>query len=356
MRVLYGVQGTGNGHITRARALTPALRACGVDVDILISGRARAELFGADVLGEYQWREGMSFVMEKGRINPLKTVLNVKPITLLQDIRALDLSDYDVVISDFEPVTAWAAKKQAKRCIGIGHQYAFRSAIPTHGINIPSRLVMRWFAPVSQWIGLHWYPFTADLFPPLLEPMSASVRVVPGKFLVYLPFESVDDMLKLLAPFKHCEFHLYAGVSTAYQSGCVQVKPFSREQFRQDLLECEGVITGAGFELPSEAIVLGKKLLVRPLLAQLEQESNAKALKMMGRALVMRQLCPNAVVELLAQAMPEPVSYPNMATVIARWVANGAYEPLPDFAQRCWQQTKGMGGLGGEKFAYGTAS
>lgn len=356
MRVLYGVQGTGNGHITRARALTPALRACGVEVDILISGRARAELFGADVLGEYQWREGMSFIMEKGHINPLKTVLNVKPKTLLHDIQALDLSDYDRVISDFEPVTAWAAQKQGKCCIGIGHQYAFRSAIPTYGINVPSRLVMRWFAPVSQWIGLHWYPFTDDLFPPMLEPILASDRVVPRKFVVYLPFESIDDVLKLLAPFTHCEFHLYAGVSQPYQTGCVHVKPFSRETFRQDLLECEGVITGAGFELPSEAIVLGKKLLVRPLLGQLEQESNAKALSLMGRALVMRRLCSNTVSELLAQAMPEPVCYPNMASIIARWIANGANQPLPELAHQCWQQARGMRGLYGQTFVHGAAS
>ena len=39
MRILYGVQGTGNGHITRARTMLPALQAAGIDVDFVFSGR-----------------------------------------------------------------------------------------------------------------------------------------------------------------------------------------------------------------------------------------------------------------------------------------------------------------------------
>lgn len=35
LRVLYGVQATGQGHITRARSLGPALEKRGVDVDFL---------------------------------------------------------------------------------------------------------------------------------------------------------------------------------------------------------------------------------------------------------------------------------------------------------------------------------
>ena len=37
MRILYAIQGTGNGHISRATALVPRLKER-ADVDVLISG------------------------------------------------------------------------------------------------------------------------------------------------------------------------------------------------------------------------------------------------------------------------------------------------------------------------------
>ena len=40
MRILFGVQGTGNGHISRSRTLARALKSRGVAVDYLFSGRA----------------------------------------------------------------------------------------------------------------------------------------------------------------------------------------------------------------------------------------------------------------------------------------------------------------------------
>ena len=37
MKILYAIQGTGNGHLTRAKEIIPILKEKG-DVDILISG------------------------------------------------------------------------------------------------------------------------------------------------------------------------------------------------------------------------------------------------------------------------------------------------------------------------------
>ncbi|QGX39359.1 MJ1255/VC2487 family glycosyltransferase [Permianibacter aggregans] len=342
MRLLYGVQGTGNGHLTRARAMLPALRDCGFEVDVLVSGRDRLALFGTESFGDFQWRQGMSFVMEKGHIAPLKTLVNLQLKRFFRDVSALSLAQYDLVVTDFEPVTAWAAMRQRVRCVGLGHQYAFRHRIPTKGINIPSRLTMRYFAPVDQPIGLHWHHFGEPILPPILEAFSAPVEVRDNHFLVYLPFEDTADLLALLKPFSQCHFDLYAGVSQREQHGNVTVHPFSREGFAQHLLHCEGVITGAGFELPSEAIVLGKKLLVRPLQAQLEQESNAKALQLLQRADVMHRLEPEAVARLLAQPASTPVVYPNVAQKVARWLSAASPQPVAELARECWQQTQGI--------------
>ena len=44
----------------------------------------------------------------------------------------------------------------------------------------------------------------------------------------------------------------------------------------------KGIICGAGFEAPAEALYLRKKLMVIPMKGQLEQQYNAAALKELG--------------------------------------------------------------------------
>ncbi len=39
MKILYGIQGTGNGHITRARVMASCFKELGIDVDYVFSGR-----------------------------------------------------------------------------------------------------------------------------------------------------------------------------------------------------------------------------------------------------------------------------------------------------------------------------
>ncbi|NQD36524.1 glycosyl transferase [Permianibacter sp. IMCC34836] len=347
MKILYGVQGTGNGHITRARALLPALRAAGCEVDVLVSGRPREELFGVESFGDFQLKQGLTFAMRHGHIDPLRTVLQAQPLTLLRDIRQLSLASYDLVISDFEPITAWAARRQGIPSLGIGHQYAFRHPIPKAGINIPSRLVLKYMAPVSEPVGLHWHGFGQPLLPPVLEPSTlaaplTSLAPQPDKVLVYLPFEDTADLIRLFEPFRDHRFSIYCAVSAPEQRGHIRLCPFSRTGFKADLADCASIVTGAGFELPSEALVLGKKLLVRPLAAQFEQESNAKALAELGRARVMTRLDPAEVAALLAAPMPAPVAYPDVAAALARWIAAGRAAPLAQLAEQLWQQTRGL--------------
>ncbi len=112
MKILYGVQGTGNGHTTRARVMAKAFAKAGVEVDYLFSGRSRDQYFDMQEFGSFQARQGLTFVTERGRVNGLKTLKNAKVCELIKDIRELNLKQYDLVMNDFEPVTAWAAKRQ----------------------------------------------------------------------------------------------------------------------------------------------------------------------------------------------------------------------------------------------------
>jgi len=61
MRILIGVQGTGNGHLSRCSALAEALaKYPQVQVDYLLSGRDREGYFDVQAFGDWQWRQGLS--------------------------------------------------------------------------------------------------------------------------------------------------------------------------------------------------------------------------------------------------------------------------------------------------------
>ena len=159
MRIFYGVQGTGNGHITRARVMAKELHDVGIDVTFQFTGRPADKYFDMEIFKDYQLRKGLTFNTDKGQVNYLKTARDLKAITFFKDINSLDLSSYDLVITDFEPVTAWAGKRQKKSVLGIGHQYAFNHKIPRAGSDPIANQVMKYFAPADVGIGLHWHHF-----------------------------------------------------------------------------------------------------------------------------------------------------------------------------------------------------
>ena len=101
MKILYAIQGTGNGHVTRAREIIPYLKKYG-EVDILISG-TQAEV---DVDAEVKYRfDGFGFVFgNKGGVDFRETWKRFNLKQFLKDVKNLPVRDYDLVITDFEPV------------------------------------------------------------------------------------------------------------------------------------------------------------------------------------------------------------------------------------------------------------
>lgn len=324
MKILYGVQGTGNGHITRARAMARALADAGAQVDWIFSGRAREDYFDMEVFGNFQNFRGLTFVIEHGRVLFGKTLLNNSLLELYRDIKALDVEGYDLIINDFEPVSAWAARLAGKQVIGVSHQNAFLHNIPKRGNNLFVAGFMRYFAPVTQPIGLHWHHFNLPILPPLVEAFSYANEPQADHYLVYLPFGDLEDLVPQLLVFPDYQFFVYHSVSVPRDDGHVHIRPFSREGFQRDLHHCEGVICNAGFELSSEAIHLGKKLLVLPVAGQMEQQSNALALSQLGYGSVTPALTEGALTRWLPLPRPQPVTYPNVARALAEWLVAGA--------------------------------
>lgn len=337
MKILFGVQGTGNGHISRSRSLARALAAEGVTVDYLLSGRPAEDYFDMEAFGDYRAHPGLSFVTRDGAVSLWQTLRQSRPLTLWQDIRQLDLTGYQLVLSDFEPITAWAARRQGLDSLGISHQAAFAWPIPRRFDDVRARFIMRHYAPVSRAIGLHWFHFGHPILPPIVDALTPAPS--RGEVLVYLPFESLAAICELLGRFVGVAFVCYhPQVHESYQQGNLVFHPLSRPAFTASLASCEGVISNAGFELASEALTLGKKLLVKPLTGQFEQASNAMTLEMLGLGDVMTSLDPGTVRQWLDHPGIGHIRYPDVAAALASWLAQGAQEPVDALARRLWRQ------------------
>lgn len=339
MKILYGVQGTGNGHITRARAMACALKEKKVSVDFFFSGRNKLEYFSMDEFGEYRAKKGISFLTEQGRVNYVKTVLNCSPWYFLKEIRALDLSSYDLVLNDFEPISAWAAKKQNVPCIGISHQNAFRYEVPKKGNNWLDNKFIRHFAPSDIHIGLHWYHFDQPILPPIVHTNKAHKAEAGKQVLVYLPFESIHDITDLLLRFTGKKFVCYhPDIKNEQMIENIEYRKLSYTGFQKELHRCQGVIANGGFELPSEALSLGKKLLLKPLFGQFEQESNVATLENLGLAHSMDYLDPTAVRNWLDVGQTESVKYPDVAKYIVDWIVAGNWQSSEELRKSLWEQ------------------
>lgn len=337
MRILYGVQGTGNGHLTRARIMAKALAAVGAQVDWVFSGRPKDKFFDMEDFGDYQVYRGLTFATKSGRILYVKTALTSNLWQLLQDTKKVNVDGYDFIINDFEPVSAWAAKRAGKKVIGISHQNAFFYDIPKKGGNIFVEWFMRNFAPVTFPIGLHWHHFNQPILPPLVEPSQYDNEFTPKHYLVYLPFAGLPDIMPQLREFPDYQFFVYQPVPAAFDEGHIHVRPFSREGFQQDLHRCEGVICSSGFELPSEAIQLGKKILTQPVAGQMEQKSNALALQQLGYATVTKTLSVEAIGQWLPLPKPEPIPFPDVAKALVNWLMETGGENIDDLQKELWQ-------------------
>ena len=345
MRILYGVQGTGNGHITRARVMARALDRAGVQVDYLFSGRPPERYFNMEPFGDYQTRRGLTLVTAAGRVQLARTLGYNNLLRLWRDINTLDLDGYDLVITDFEPISAWAARRQRVPSVGIAHQYAFCYPVPGTERAPWLKPALQLIAPVQQAVGVHWDPFDGPILPPLIEPPRYPLSCDRERILVYLPFENCTDVARILAQFPGWRFILYAGVEQGRREGNLEIKPFSREGFQLDLAACGGVIANAGFGLCSEAIQAGKKLLVKPLAQQIEQAANARALELLGHARVMQALDTGQIADWLQLENPPAQCWPDTAGALVDWLLAGRQESIDRLACRLWQEMPARAGV-----------
>ncbi|WP_207426459.1 glycosyltransferase family protein [Pedobacter sp. SYSU D00535] len=283
MRILFAVQGTGNGHISRAREIVPLLKQYGT-VDMLISGTQ------ADVLPEepLQYRfHGFSFVFgKKGGVDHWKTYKCMNLPRLWRDIKSLPLKNYDLIINDFEPVTAWACRFQGRPSVALSHQAAFLSKKTPRPIGTYhwQECLFSHYAPATHKVGFHFDKYDNFIHTPVIRSEIRNQDVKNfGHITVYLPAYHDKYLVNLLKRIPEYRWEIFSKhAKSCYTDKNISVRPINNELYNKSVASSAGLLTGGGFESPAEALFLGKKVMVVPMRNQYEQLCNAEAARHLG--------------------------------------------------------------------------
>ncbi|WCT14565.1 glycosyltransferase family protein [Mucilaginibacter jinjuensis] len=314
MKVLYAIQGTGNGHLSRSMDIVPLLKNM-AEVDILVSGIQGDLSLPFPV--KYKCH-GMGFVFgKKGGVDLWRTFYKSNFRKFLKEVNNLPVHDYDLVITDFEPVSAWACYLHDKPCVGLSHQAAVlaHQAPKSESSDMVGRLILKQYAPTSEQYGFHFKSFNDNIYTPVIRQQVRNIEVTnKGHYTVYLPAYDDSRLITQLSNFKDVKWEVFSKHNKkVLKHRNITIQPINNEKFIASMASSAGVLCGAGFETPAEALFMKKKLLVIPMKNQYEQQLNAAALKSMGVPVIksLKEKHEETIVNWLKDDTIVEVNYPN---------------------------------------------
>jgi uncharacterized protein (TIGR00661 family) len=301
-RILYALSGANRGHTSRVLAVTEELRARGHEVAFCGGGRALEIL---EQLGEPVFPvPAILQVMDGNRVRYWDTVkLNFPHFVNRSTIVArllphIEAFAPDLVVSDFEQFAPRAAEMLGIPVLSFNHQ----QIVTETDYDVPARfrleafLTGRTINSIAPRNAAH-VLVSSFFFPPVKDPTRTTLiepiirRAVrdarPEKgdhVLVYINqaegMGGLPDVLRDVGG----EFVIYGGAASeaGRSSGGLHFRRPSIDGFLEDLATARAVICTAGYTLMSEALYLGKPLLVLPNKGTFEQTINAMFLEQDG--------------------------------------------------------------------------
>ena len=283
MKILYAVQATGNGHISRAMELLPHLQQYGT-VDIFLSGNNCSLQLDAPV--KYRSKGLSLYYSCTGGLSYWKTLKKLEPLRIKKEINDLPVEKYDLVLNDFDYITSAACAKKKIASVNFGHQASFLSPkTPRPGRK---SLVGEWllhnYGKATNYVGFHFEKYDDFIFTPVIKNEILNAEPSSNGYItVYLPSFCEPQLIKMFSQFPEFRFEIFCGQTKIIKRfGHISLLPVSKSGFNKSFIDCTGIITGGGFETPSEALHLNKKIMAIPILGQYEQECNAAAMKKLG--------------------------------------------------------------------------
>ena len=211
MKVLYAIQGTGNGHLSRARDIIPSLQKNNIELDLLVSGTQ------ADIKLPYPVKyqlSGWSFIFgKKGGVDMWRTYAKTNSARIKKEIKSVPVAAYDLVINDFEPISAWACKAKNLPCIALSHQAAVlsRHAPKPKQKDHLGKLILEKYAPSTTQYGFHFKAYDDRIFTPIIrQDIRSTTRTLGEHYTVYLPSYSDEKLLKMLSQIKDVKWQVFS--------------------------------------------------------------------------------------------------------------------------------------------------
>lgn len=275
MKILYATQRTGNGHIARAQEIIPILEKF-AQVDILASGTNSQLKLGYKI--NYSFN-GISLFYNEGKVSYFNTFIKNNFIQFLFNAITFPTSSYDLIINDFEPVSAWACKLKGGNIISLSHQASllFIETPKPQKSSLLGSVILKYFAPSKIKYGFHFKSYHSNIILPIIRKKIRDLLPINSvnNYLVYLPSFNEKMLIECLTQIA-TEWHVFTNeTKKKYTFKNITFYPINENLFLQKLASCSGVLCNAGFELPTEALYLKKKLFVIPIKLQYEQLFNA---------------------------------------------------------------------------------
>jgi uncharacterized protein (TIGR00661 family) len=285
--ILYGVNGEGAGHSTRAKEVLSHLVAQGHTVHVASFDRGLQNLSKHFEVTEIY---GFRFAYVNNRVRYKRTIAK-NLITVPQAARSLahlkslvDEWKINLVITDFEPLTCHVGHKKRLPVISIDNQHCLTNAVVSYPRQYrrdaaAAKLVTRMMTPhADAYLVISF--FTAPvkerntfLFPPLLRQEILNATPTQGGHVLAYVTSPAPALAALLGSIR-CQFVAY-GFGREGKEGNITYKKPSLDGFFADLTSAKAIVANSGFSLVTEALHLGKPYLAVPVLHQFEQIFNA---------------------------------------------------------------------------------
>ena len=292
--ILYGVNGEGSGHSSRAREVIGHLEAQGHRVHVASFDRGYKNLKDDFAVTEI---DGLRLAYVHNRVRYRKTI--VRNLLHLPEtagkVRVLGRKaegwNLDLVITDYEPITCHVGHKLKLPILAIDNQHLLTDAEITYPRECrkeaaAAKLVTRLMTPgADAYLVISFFKArvkkkTTFLFPPILRAEVLRARPTNGDYvLVYVTSEAgaLLDVLRMVRQ----KFVCY-GFNREGKEGNLEFRKPALGGFLEDLAGCRAIVANAGFSLISEALYLGKPYLAWPVKKQFEQVFNAYYIGQMG--------------------------------------------------------------------------
>ena len=285
--ILYGVNGEGAGHSTRAREVLTHLVAQGHKVHVASFDRGLQNLKDTfDVIEIY----GFRFAYVNNRVRYKRTIAK-NLVTVphaaksLRQLNALvDQKKINVVITDFEPLTCHIGHRRQLPVISIDNQHCLTNTAVSYPRQYRSdaaaaKLVTRLMTPrANAYLVISFFKAPVRkrntfLFPPLLRQQILDATPTEGGHVLVYVTSPAPRLSKLLGSIR-CRFVAY-GFGREEEDGNIRYRKPSLDGFFADLVSARAVIANSGFSLVTETLHLAKPYLAVPVSHQFEQIFNA---------------------------------------------------------------------------------